>query len=58
MGGQPGADNASDDEDDGPEVALFAVHSDSANSSVSDDDNIVAIPDEETVFGQNTSTWD
>ena len=27
-GGEPGADNASDDEDDGPEVALFAVHSD------------------------------
>ena len=41
-GGDPGADNASDDEDDGPEVALFAVHSDSDNSSVSDDDDIVS----------------
>ena len=58
MGGNPGADNASDDEDDGPEVALFAVHSDSDDSSVSDDDNIVAILDEEEVFGQDTSQWD
>ena len=49
---QPGAENASDDEDDGPEVALFAVHSDNDNSSVSDDDDIVAILDEEEVFGQ------
>ena len=47
---QPGAENASDDEDDGPEVALFAVHSDNDNSSVSDDDDIVAILDEEEVF--------
>ena len=53
-----GADNASDDEDDGPEVALFAVHSDSDNSSVSEDDDIVAIVDEEEVFGQDTSQWD
>ena len=27
------------------------MHSDSDNSSVSDDDDIVAIPDEEEVFG-------
>ena len=53
-----GADNASDDEDEGPEVALFAVHSDSDSSSVSDDDDIVAILDEEEVFGQDTSQWD
>ena len=51
-------DNASNDEDDGPEVALFAVHSDSDNNSVSDDDGIVAIVDEEEVFGQDTSQWD
>ena len=46
-GGEPGADN---DEDDGPEVALFEVHSDSDDSSVSDDDDIVAILDEKEVF--------
>ena len=45
-----GADNASDDEDEGPEVALFAVHSDSDSSSVSDDDDVVAILDEEEVL--------
>ena len=49
-GGELGADNASDDEDNGPEVALFAVHSDSDGSSVSDDDDIVAAWDEEEVF--------
>ena len=32
-------------------MALLAVHSDSDNSSVSDDDDIVAIPEEEEVFG-------
>ena len=58
MGGDPGADNASDDEDDGPEVAFFAVHSDSDDSSVCDDDDVVAILDEEEVFGQDTSPWD
>ena len=57
-GGGPGLDNVSDDEDDGPKVPLFAVHSDSDDSSVSDDDDIVAIPDEEEVFGQDTSQWD
>ena len=56
-GEQPSADNASDDEDDGPEVALFAANSDSDNSSLPDDDDIVAILDEEEVFGHNTSTW-
>ena len=49
---QLGADIASDDEHDGPEVALFAVHGDSDNSTVSDDDDTVAILDEEMVFGQ------
>ena len=58
MGGGAGADNASDDEYDGPEVALFAVHNDSDDSSVSDDDDVVAILDEEEVFGQETSQWD
>ena len=57
-GGQPGADNASDDEGDAPEVTLFAVHSDSDHNSVSDDVDIVAIVDEEEVFGQDTSKWD
>ena len=57
-GGDPGADNASDDEDNGPEVALFAVHSDNDDSSVSDDDDVVAILDEEEVFGQDTSLLD
>ena len=56
--GEPDADNASDDEDDGPKVALFAVQSDSNDSSVSDDDDILAIVDEEEVFGQDTSQWD
>ena len=47
---QPGADNASND--DGLEVALSPVHSDSDDSSVlDDDDDIVAIVDEEEVFG-------
>ena len=50
-------DNASDDEDDGSQPALF-VHSDSDNSSVSDDNDMVAILDEEEIFGQDTSTWD
>ena len=36
-------------------MALFAIHSDSDNSSVSDDDDIVAFLDEEEVFGQDTS---
>ena len=57
-GGRAGADNASYDEDDGPEVALFAVHSGSDDSLVSDDDDMVAILDEEEVFGQGTSRWD
>ena len=39
-------------------MALFAVHSDNDDGSVSDDDHIVAILDEEKVFGQATSTWD
>ena len=39
-------------------MALFAVHSDSDDSSVSDDDDIVAILDEEEAFGQDTSQWD
>ena len=37
-------------EDDGPGVPLFAVHGDNDNSSVSDDDDIVAILDEEVFF--------
>ena len=41
-----------------PEVALFAVHSDSDNNSVLDDDDILAIVDKQEVFGQDTSTWD
>ena len=44
------------DEDDGPEVAQFAAHSDSEDSSVLDDDYIVAIVDEQEVSGQDTST--
>ena len=35
------------------DVALFAVNNHSDNSSVSDTDNIVAILDEEEVFGQD-----
>ena len=39
-------------------MALFAVNSDNDDKSLSDDDNVVAIVDEEEVFGQDTSTWD
>ena len=39
-------------------MALFTVHSDNDDNAVSNDDNIVAILDEEEVFGRDTSQWD